>query len=171
MKPENSFWPGLGLAAAVVALDQITKWWIVERVMQPPRTIPVTSYFNLVMGWNRGVSFGLFNTDSPINVWLLPLVAIVIIIGLVVWLSRTDRFLVSTAIGLVIGGAVGNLIDRLRFGAVADFLDFHVAGFHWPAFNVADTGITVGAAVLVLESLFGPAEKPNNKAGKGIDSK
>ena len=170
MKPTSVFWQGLGLAAAVMAFDQVTKWWIVERVMQPPRTIPVTSYFNLVMGWNRGVSFGLFNTDSTINVWFLPLVAIVIIIGLVVWLSRTDRFLAAAAIGLVIGGAVGNLIDRLRFGAVADFLDFHVAGFHWPAFNVADSGITVGAVILVLESLFGPAEKPNNEPGEGIDS-
>jgi signal peptidase II len=170
MKPTNYFWQGLGLAAGVIAFDQVTKWWIVERVMQPPRTIPVTSYFNLVMGWNRGVSFGLFNTDSAINIWFLPLVAIVIVIGLVVWLSRTDRFLVAVAIALVIGGAVGNLIDRLRFGAVADFLDLHVAGYHWPAFNVADSGITVGAVVLVLESLFGPPEKPNNGAGEGIDS-
>ncbi|MEE8394284.1 MAG: signal peptidase II [Rhodospirillales bacterium] len=151
---------GLIAAAAVVALDQATKWWVVENVMQPPRVIPVTSFFNLVMGWNRGVSFGLFNNSSDINAWIFTVLALLVVAVLMVWIYRVKAMLTALAIGLVIGGALGNVVDRLRFGAVADFLDFHLAGYHWPAFNVADASITVGAVVLVLESLFGGEEKP-----------
>ncbi len=159
---------GLAAAALVILCDQATKWWIVEVVMQPPTIIPVTPFFNLVMGWNRGISFGLFDGDSAINVWILPLVALAIVAALVVWLRRVQGAWLASAIGLVIGGALGNVVDRLRFGAVADFLDFHVAGYHWPAFNVADSGITVGVTMLVLDSLFMGAEKPKNKGGTEV---
>ena len=148
------FRKGLGLAAAVLILDQITKWWIVFTVMQPPRVIPVTPFFNLVMGWNRGVSFGMLDSDSQAAAWILSLLALAITAALGVWLYRADRLRVAFGIGLVIGGAVGNVIDRVRWGAVADFLDLHWAGYHWPAFNVADSAITVGALVLILDSLF-----------------
>lgn len=149
---------GLVIAAVVVGLDQLTKWWIVEIVMTPPRVIEVTSFFNLVMGWNRGISFGLFNNDSPLNSWLLPLVIFLIVCFLTVWLLRARDGLVCMALGLIIGGALGNFIDRLRYGAVADFLDVHAYGYHWPAFNVADAAITVGALVLVWDSLFAREE-------------
>jgi signal peptidase II len=155
---------GLGLAAAVVALDQITKWWILEHVMQPPRVIEITSFFNLVMTWNRGVSFGLFNTDSPYNALVLSGVALVIVAALLVWLARATHALMSWGLGLIIGGAIGNLIDRLRFGAVADFLDVHAWGWHWPAFNVADAAITVGVVLLIGDSLFGSASDRKNEA-------
>lgn len=148
------FRKGLGLAALVLILDQITKWWIVFTVMQPPRVIPVTPFFNLVMGWNRGVSFGMLDSDSQAAAWILSLLALAITAALGVWLYRADRLRVAFGIGLVIGGAVGNVIDRVRWGAVADFLDLHWAGYHWPAFNVADSAITVGALVLILDSLF-----------------
>ena len=151
---------GLIVSAGVLAADQITKWWILSAVMQPPRVIPVTPFFNLVLGWNRGVSFGIFNSESPIITWVLPLAVIAIIVALGAWLYRADRPRVAAALGLIIGGAIGNLVDRLRFGAVADFLDFYAAGFHWPAFNLADSGITVGAIVLILDSLFVREEKP-----------
>lgn len=144
---------GLALAAAVVILDQLSKWAIMG-LMRPPRVIEITPFFNLVVGWNRGVSFGLFNNDSPLNAWILIAVALVIVIVLMIWLSKTDRLRLAVALGLVIGGAIGNVIDRLRFGAVFDFLDFHALGLHWPAFNVADSAITVGALVLVADSLF-----------------
>jgi signal peptidase II len=156
---------GIATALVVIVLDQATKWWIVERVMQPPRVISLTSFFNLVMGWNRGVSFGLFNQDSPNNAWVLSALALAITAGLLVWLWRIERRGLALALGLMVGGALGNVIDRVRFGAVADFLDFHAFGWHWPAFNVADTGISVGAALIVLDSLFDGREKPKNKGG------
>lgn len=159
---------GLVVAIVVIVFDQATKWWIMAMVMQPPRIIPVTPFFNLVMGWNRGISFGLFDGDSAVNVWILPLVALAIVAALVVWLRRVQGVWLASAIGLVIGGALGNVVDRLRFGAVADFLDFHVAGYHWPAFNVADSGITVGVTMLVLDSLFLGGEKPKNKGGAEV---
>ena len=168
MKVHRPFWPGLAAAALVLGLDQGTKWWILEIVMQPPRVIPLTPFFNLVLGWNRGVSFGLFNSDSALNLWLLPFVALAIVVALLIWLSRVDGLLLGYAIGMVIGGAIGNVVDRLFRDqrAVADFLDLHLAGYHWPAFNLADTGITIGATILIIDSLFMKPEKPKNNRGK-----
>jgi signal peptidase II len=161
---------GLLIAALVIVLDQASKWWILERIMLPPRVIEVTPFFNLVLTWNRGVSFGLFNTDSPLNAWLLPLVALVILAMLLVWLARADRGILAHGLGLIIGGAIGNLIDRVRFGAVADFLDVHVWGYHWPAFNVADSAITIGVVVLIFDSLFG-TEKERSAGDQGRRAK
>ena len=155
----RAFGAGLSVAAAVTLLDQWSKWFMVEKVMQPPRVIPVTPFFNLVLGWNRGVSFGLFNNASPLNDWLLPAVALVIIAVLLVWMGKSKGLMVTASLGLVIGGALGNLIDRLRHGAVTDFLDFYLGSYHWPAFNLADSAITVGAVVLIADSLFNPPEK------------
>jgi signal peptidase II len=163
MRPSSMFWPGLAIAAGATVLDQASKWWIVEVVMQPPQKIEITSFFNLVMGWNRGVSFGLFNSGSQLNAWLLPLIALVILVVMVFWLCRVQRPMVGVAIGFIIGGALGNLIDRGRFGAVADFLQLHLERYgcpfgtsycYWPAFNLADTMITVGAAMILVDALF-----------------
>lgn len=154
---------GIGVVAAVVAADQMSKWWIVERVMNPPRVIPVAPFFNLVMGWNRGVSFGMFSLDSATGAWVLSALALVIVAVLFAWMVRESRAFVVAALGLVIGGALGNVIDRARFGAVADFLDFHAFGFHWPAFNAADTAISLGALALLADALFGRPELPKNK--------
>jgi signal peptidase II len=167
MRLSRAFLPGLGIAAVVAALDQLSKWWIVEVVMSPPRTIEVTPFFNLVMGWNKGVSFGLLNADSPMTVWLLPAVAAIIVVVLTAWLIRVERLLLGAGLGLIIGGAVGNIVDRVRFGAVADFLDFHTMGVHWPAFNFADSMITVGAAVLIFDSLFVRTEPGKTERGNG----
>ena len=145
---------GLSLAALVILLDQLIKYWITNMIMLPPRIIPVTPFFNLVLGHNRGVSFGFFDGNSPLNQWLLSLVALAITATLVIWLARIDKPWVAVALGLIIGGAIGNVIDRLTGGGVVDFLDFHWGEHHWPAFNVADTGITMGAAALILDSLF-----------------
>jgi len=148
------FRKGLGLAAVVLILDQVTKWWILGTVMQPPRIIPVTPFFNLVLGWNQGVSFGFLNSESSGGAWLISLVVVAITAVLGVWLYRADRPRVALGIALIIGGALGNLADRMYWGAVLDFLDFYAGDYHWPAFNVADSGITIGAAVLILDSLF-----------------
>ena len=151
---------GLAVSVAVLAVDQLTKWWIVFHVMRPPRVIEVTPFFNLVMGWNFGVSFGMLDSVPELGTWLLPSAAVAITAVLVVWLNRVDRLRPAIGLGLIIGGAIGNLIDRLRFGAVADFLDFYAWSHHWPAFNAADSTITVGAVVLILDSLFAGDETP-----------
>ncbi|MDH3475118.1 MAG: signal peptidase II [Rhodospirillales bacterium] len=143
----------LVLAALVILLDQASKWLIVAVVMQPPRIIEVTGFFNLVLTYNRGVSFGL---GAGVSVWILVGLSLVIVAGLLVWLSRQDRALVAYAIGLVVGGALGNVIDRLHAPGVIDFLDFHAFGWqpHWPAFNLADSAIAVGVALLIFDGLF-----------------
>jgi signal peptidase II len=150
VSPHRTF--GLGLAAVVLVLDQATKWWMLEVVgiaLRPP--IEVTPFFNLVMVWNRGVSFGLFAHEAEVMPYVLSGVAVAISVALFVWLARAERRWIAAAIGLVVGGAVGNVIDRLRFGAVADFFDLHVAGWHWPAFNVADAAIVVGVGMILLD--------------------
>lgn len=151
---------GIAIALAVLILDQASKWWILAVVMQPPQAIEVTPFFNLVMAWNRGVSFGLFTHEAEIMPYVLTAVALAIVGFLLVWLWRSDRAFTAASLGLVIGGALGNVVDRFRFGAVADFLDFHVAGYHWPAFNVADSGITIGVALIVLDGLLGRHDTP-----------
>jgi signal peptidase II len=145
---------GLALALIVIVLDQLSKWWILTDVMNPPRVIEVLPFANLVLVWNRGVSFGLFNTGSDMGPWILSAVAVAISIGLLVWLFRGAERIVGYGIGLIVGGAIGNVIDRVIHGAVVDFVDLHAAGAHWPAFNVADSAITLGAGLLILDSLF-----------------
>ena len=146
---------GLIVAAPVVAVDQASKWVIVDVVMQPPRVIEVTGFFNVVMVWNRGVSFGLFSGGQEAMRWVLVALALAITVALVHWLRRIDRRFLALSIGLVIGGSIGNVIDRVRFGAVADFLDVHLFGYHWPSFNVADSAIPVGVAILLIDIVFG----------------
>lgn len=155
--------PGLSLAAVIIVLDQVSKAWVID-LMRPlgvwetpfysPTRIEVLPFFDLVMAWNRGVSFGIFNNGGQWNALLLGLLSAAICIGLVAWMRKADSLPVSLALGAIVGGALGNVIDRVRYGAVADFLDVHVMGYHWPAFNLADSAITVGAVVLVLDSLF-----------------
>jgi len=155
---------GLAVAFVVLVLDQLSKWWIVDVFDMPSRRmVEVTSFFNLVMVWNRGVSFGLFANHAEVMPYVLAGVALAISAMLLVWLSRVQHGWMAVAIGMVIGGAIGNVIDRFRFGAVADFLDFHVAGWHWPAFNIADTGITVGVLMILADGLFGGHDKDTDR--------
>jgi len=149
---------GLSLAALVIVLDQLLKWWIRTVVMDPPREIEVTSFFNLVMAWNRGISFSLFRSDWAAGPYVWAGLAVVVAVALGWWLGRVRHTLTAVALGLVIGGALGNAIDRLRLGAVADFLDFHWQGWHWPAFNLADSAISVGIVLLVAPGLFAARE-------------
>lgn len=153
--------PGLILALVILVVDQLSKIYIVGSVMDPPRVIEVTGFFNLVMAWNYGVSFGLFNEPGT-QKWMLIALALIVSAALAVWMAREAAPATRLALGAIIGGAVGNVIDRVRWGAVADFLDFHAFGYHWPAFNVADAAIVVGAAVLVLDNLFRPAAKTSD---------
>ena len=151
---------GIGLVVLVIVLDQASKAWFYKYLAASARgAVEVLPFFNLVTVWNHGVSFGLFNGGSTAGSWIFVLVACAIVIVLAHWMRRSVRILPAAALGMVIGGAVGNVVDRLRLGAVFDFLDFHAFGWHWPAFNVADSAITVGVALLFIDSLFGGADQ------------
>lgn len=155
------FYQGLGLAALIMGADQASKWFAYQAYLEEPRTIVVTGFFNIVLlVWNRGVSFGLFSDGSPVTKYILITLALAISAVLVVWLRRNDQRLTAVAIGLVLGGAVSNVLDRMVHGAVVDFLDFHVAGYHWPAFNVADSAISVGVVLILIDGLFESRRKP-----------
>ncbi|HEX5078634.1 MAG TPA: signal peptidase II [Geminicoccaceae bacterium] len=147
---------GLTVALLLLALDQLSKWIALDLLDLAARPITVTSFFNLVMVWNRGVSFGMLDSLGAFAPWLLSGVALAVVIGLLFWLKRSEHAMTAIGLGLVIGGAIGNALDRLRHGAVVDFLDFHLAGYHWPAFNLADAGICVGAGLIVVDGLLAP---------------
>ncbi len=141
-------------------LDQLTKWWILTSVMTPPQRIPVTGFFNLVLVYNRGVSFGFLGGAPSWATAALIIFALLLSVALCIWMWRAENLLLGTALGFVVGGAIGNVIDRFLHGAVVDFLDFHVAGYHWPAFNVADSAITIGVVILIIDSLKSKPAKP-----------
>jgi signal peptidase II len=156
----------LGLAVAFVAalIDQLGKAGIVHLfATEPPgeRVVRVTSFLNFAFTFNHGMSFGLFNTETGLNAVVFALVATAIVAALLVWLARTRDPMLATAIGLVVGGAVGNVIDRVLRGAVVDFIDFHAGQWHWFVFNLADAAITVGVALMLLDGLRGRREAPN----------
>lgn len=142
---------GLIVALLILVADQISKFFLLDLMQQNPQGIVIAPFFNLVLVWNTGVSFGLFQEDTPLRSWTLIGVAAAVLIWLLVWLWRAQGRLIGAALGLIIGGAIGNIIDRYRFGAVFDFLDFHAFGWHWPAFNVADSAIVIGVGLLLLD--------------------
>jgi len=150
----DSFRLGLPIALAILVLDQASKWLILG-VMSPPRLIEVTGFFNLTLAWNTGVSFSTFAGGGAAARWILVAVALVISVVIVIWMGRTERRMLILGFAGILGGALGNVIDRLIHGAVVDFLDFHLAGWHWPAFNLADSTITLGVVAIVIDGLFG----------------
>ena len=146
---------GLALALVVLALDLASKTWAAAALQDGP--VAVLPFLNLALTWNYGISFGTLNAGQvPPWAWLALALAMSGALG--VWLWRGPAALTRAALGLVIGGALGNGIDRVRFGAVADFIDVHAGGWHFWVFNLADSGITVGAVLLVADSLFRRAE-------------
>jgi signal peptidase II len=149
--PRPEIW--FGLAALVVGLDQATKLLVLSRFFLG-ETLSVTGFFNLVLVFNSGAAFSFLAGAGGWQKWFFVAVALAISAWLIVMIRHhaTERLL-PAALALVLGGALGNVIDRLRFGAVVDFLDFHFAGWHWPAFNVADSAITVGVALLLWQQL------------------
>lgn len=147
---------GLIVALTVTISDQASKLYFYRYLVEDGRrAVEVLPFFNLVTVWNYGISFGLFNSDSGFGGVIFIVLALAIVVGLLIWLRRVASARTGLALGLVIGGAVGNIIDRIHFGAVFDFVDFHAFGWHWPAFNLADSAITVGVAALLIETLFG----------------
>lgn len=154
------------LAAVLVLLDQATKW-LVLRHLAPHEMIPVTGFFNLVHVYNFGAAFGFLNDPgSTWQRWLfLAVTAVAVIAVLLVARSAEEKErILFLALGCILGGALGNVVDRIRLGAVVDFLDFHYAGWHWPAFNVADMAICAGAGGLALLLLLRPGSSAGNSS-------
>ena len=155
----------LGASALIIlitlGLDQLSKWYVLTDLMNPPIPIDVTNFFQLVLVWNKGVSFGMFGSADL--TWVLAIVAIVVTIILSGWLFQAKTLFLSSAIALVVGGAIGNIIDRIRFGAVIDFLYFHIGEYYWPAFNVADAAICVGVGLILIDGLLLSKEQPKTE--------
>ncbi len=143
----------LALAALLAALDQLSKIAI-TRILTVGGSIELASFFNVVLVHNRGAAFSLLSSASGWQREVFIAIAVIASVWVVYLLRKYPRqTLFCCALSLILGGAIGNVIDRVLFGAVIDFLDFHVAGYHWPAFNVADSAITCGAVLLVWDGL------------------
>lgn len=154
---------GLVVAAVVALLDQLSKAAVLHFFGEAgcaAHHLPVTRFFDLVLTCNTGISFGLFNR-SDLGSLVFAITGAAIIVVLLFWLSRVRGNLMAVALGLVIGGAVGNVIDRLRFDGVVDFLYFHVGSWGWPAFNLADSAICLGVAAILLDGMLSRREAPH----------
>ena len=154
---------GLLVAAGTAAIDQGNKLWMLHVYdIGAKGTVTVTPFFDLVLLWNKGISYGLLTQDSAYGRWGLIVFAILASLGLTAWLARVTTPLTAIAIGLIIGGAIGNAIDRVAYGAVADFYAFHAYGFQWYVFNIADVAIVAGVIGLLYNSLTGGHKKAGN---------
>ena len=149
----NSLTPWLGIAAIVIALDQLTKITI-TRLFTFGESLPVTSFFNLVLAYNKGAAFSFLAEQAGWQRYFFTGISIAATLFILYLLRRhAARRLFCWALALILGGAIGNLIDRIMYGHVIDFLDFHVRNWHWPAFNVADSAICIGAILFVVDEL------------------
>ena len=145
---------GLITALMAVVLDQTSKMLIFSFLANSRPVIELTPFFNLVMAWNTGVSFSMFDNLGGAGVYVLSAFSLIVVGFLIYWLKDEKSLLIQISLGMIIGGAIGNVIDRVRMGAVFDFLDIHVLGYHWPAFNLADSFICIGAVLVIGNGLF-----------------
>jgi len=151
---------GIIMALVVLIADQASKWWVLNVLDLPSlHQVVLLPVLNLTMVWNRGVTFGLLNGLGAAGHWLLAAVALAVVVALGVWLRKAESPVTAVAIGAIAGGAIGNVIDRLRFGAVVDFIHAHISvggsDYSWYVFNVADAAIVCGVLALILESQIG----------------
>ena len=161
---------GLLLALLVLVADQASKWWVLEVLNLPERrNLPLLGGgafgLDMTMVWNRGVTFGLLSGSAPWHAWVLAALAGVIAIFLIRWMARAENRRTALALGAIAGGAIGNVIDRARFGAVVDFVDVHAWGWHWYVFNVADAAIVLGVIVLLIEAVTARPAPPGRAGG------
>ena len=160
---------GFAVASVAVALDQLSKYALLRHFHETGcgvRAETLTPFLQLVLTCNSGVSFGLFNRTG-VNSAVFSIAAVGVVVALAVWLIRVRTSFLAAAIGLIIGGALGNVIDRVRFGGVIDFLYFHVGSWYWPAFNLADSAICLGVAAMLLDGLL--LRQPAPQADPGED--
>ena len=170
--------PYLILIAVSIVLDQLSKWAVTQHMIKPAlrsgygeplefwpwlttvtphlpfTSIEILPFINIVMVWNKGVSFGMFNDGGEMGALILIALSLVIVFIFLIWLFTAGHYMQRLSIALVIGGAIGNVIDRARLGAVVDFIDVHAFGYHWPAFNIADSCIVIGVFLLIIYSFF-----------------
>ncbi|MDR1694503.1 MAG: signal peptidase II [Lactobacillaceae bacterium] len=145
---------GLSIAAIILILDQMSKYVVYDIMLAETNSIAVVPFFNIIKAWNTGVSFSMFDSHGVWGVLLLSLLSLAIVAFLIHWLYKEKSKFIQTALGFIIGGAIGNVIDRVRLGAVFDFLDVYVGVHHWPTFNVADSFICIGAFMIIFHSLL-----------------
>jgi signal peptidase II len=157
--------PGVLAAVATLVVDQASKLWLLHVFDIGHRgTVKVTPFFDLVLAWNIGISFGWFQNDNPVAQIALMAIKALAVVALAIWMARSRTVLATVALGLIIGGAIGNAIDRIAYGAVIDFALFHVQigqnTFNWYVFNLADVAIVAGVMALLYDSFIGvPAAK------------
>lgn len=145
--------PWLAVAAVIVLADQLTKLWIVNW-LQTGQAVRLCAFFNLVLAYNKGAAFSFLASASGWQRYFFTAISFLAVIFILYFMRRhAGQRLFCCALSLILGGAVGNLIDRALYGQVTDFLDFHIGAWHWPAFNIADSAITIGAILLVLDEL------------------
>lgn len=154
------------VALAVLVADQASKLWLLYGLkMVEGQRIEIAPFFDIHLLWNTGISYSLFQQATTHGRWALLAITMLATILLAVWLWRVSGRLAALALGAIIGGALGNGYDRFVYGAVADFCDFHLAGWHWYVFNIADTAIVVGVALLAYDGLFAEKRAPAGQAG------
>lgn len=181
--PGRFFVIGIFMILAIIMADQYSKWFVLETMLRSSdvaltpfkewfftsneisifedmreeyNTVAITSFMDFVMVWNRGISFGMLQNGGNLMTMGLIFLAIIVSLFLIIYMVLTNRMLINISSGMIAGGAIANTIDRIRFGAVADFIDIHVNGMHWPAFNIADAAIAVGATIFIITTLMTP---------------
>lgn len=145
---------GLLYAFGVIIADQLSKASVLYYFSNGGYPVKIAPFFNIVLAWNKGVSFSMFHSDHALAPWVLTLVALLICGVIVHWMIMEKDVGTRNCFGLILGGALGNVIDRVVHGAVVDFLDFHIGIHHWPAFNVADSAICIGAFFILFWNIF-----------------
>jgi len=156
---------GLAVALAVFVVDRVHKGWMLGVYdIAEKGSVKLTPFFELVLVWNRGISYGLFQQDGALGRFVLILFTVAVIGALGLWLAAARAWLTAIGLGLIIGGAASNLVDRLVYGAVADFFHFHAYGYSWYVFNFADAAIVAGVAGLLYDSGFGRHKSASNGA-------
>jgi len=150
----------LWVSAVIIALDQLTKVWM-SSLLDLHQTVAVLPYFNFTLAHNSGAAFSFLAGAGGWQRWFFIVLAVSVSIALIIWLSRlkAQARVEAIAISLIIGGAIGNVIDRFIHGYVIDFIDVYVGSYHWPAFNIADAAICIGAVLLIVDSFKKPAEQ------------
>lgn len=155
---------GLTIALIALSLDWLSKWWVMNildlKVVQQVQILP---FFTLQWAENRGISFSMFTADGELGRWILVAITVLIVIGLGFWLRSVHTRLLAVALGLVIGGAIGNIHDRALYGYVVDFFQFHVGNWSFAIFNVADSAISIGAALLIWDAFWGQDKKQGSE--------